>query len=126
MSNIVFYRCAICGNISTLLEDGGGEMSCCGEVMTKLEADIADDPEKTHRPYVYNEKEDVIVQVGAVPNPMLPEHHIQWIVLDTGEKTEIRYLVPGMEPKVVFPAANSGSVFAYCNLHGLWKEDFET
>ena len=55
---------------------------------------------------------------------MLPEHHIEWIVLDTGEKTEIVYLKPDMEPKTEFADISSGTVYGYCNLHGLWKADF--
>ena len=27
------YRCEICGNVVQVLEDGGGELVCCGEPM---------------------------------------------------------------------------------------------
>ena len=26
-----FYRCEVCGNLVELIEDGGGELVCCGE-----------------------------------------------------------------------------------------------
>jgi len=35
----------------------------------------------------------------------------------------VKYLKPGDAPKAEFHAA-SGTVYAYCNLHGLWKADF--
>jgi len=37
---------------------------------------------------------------------------------------EITYLEPGMEPKAEFNETESGTVYEYCNLHGLWKVDF--
>jgi superoxide reductase len=54
---------------------------------------------------------------------MLPEHHIEWIALVTDEKVELVYLKPGMEPKAEFAEVSSGTVYEYCNLHGLWKAE---
>lgn len=30
------YMCEICGNLVQLLEDGGGQLSCCGEPMEEV------------------------------------------------------------------------------------------
>ena len=64
---------------------------------------------------------DIQVVVGAAQHPMLPDHHIEWIALDTGEKTDIVYLKTGTEPKTEFSDVSAGMVYAYCNVHGLWK-----
>jgi superoxide reductase len=125
MSNIVFYRCEICGNIVALLKKGGGELTCCGQAMTKLEPNTTDGAKEKHVPFIIRGDGKVKVTVGATLYPMLPEHHIDWIALDTGDKTEIVYLEPGMEPKAEFADVSSGTVYGYCNLHGLWKADFQ-
>ena len=31
------YLCEICGNKVKVLEAGGGELTCCGEAMSKVE-----------------------------------------------------------------------------------------
>ena len=124
MSDIVFYRCEICGNIVALLKNGGGTLTCCGQAMTKLEPNTTDGAKEKHVPVITRENGKINVAVGSTLHPMLPEHHIEWIALVTGDKTEIVYLKPGMEPKAEFAEVKSGTVYEYCNLHGLWKADF--
>ena len=124
MSDIVFYRCEICGNIVALLKNGGGTLTCCGQAMTKLEPNTTDAAKEKHVPVITRENGKINVAVGSTLHPMLPEHHIEWIALVTGDKTEIVYLKPGMEPKAEFAEVKSGTVYEYCNLHGLWKADF--
>ena len=62
--------------------------------------------------------------VGSVEHPMIPEHFIEWIALETREGVQIKHLTPGSKPQVVFALTQGDSVvsaYAYCNLHGLWK-----
>ena len=124
MSNIVFYRCEICGNIVVLIKNGGGTLTCCGQAMTKLEPNTTDGAKEKHIPVITKENGKIKVAIGSTLHPMLPEHHIEWIALVTGEKTKIVHLKPGMEPKAEFADISSGTVYEYCNLHGLWKADF--
>ena len=124
MSDIVFYRCEICGNIVVLIKNGGGTLTCCGQAMTKLEPNTTDGAKEKHVPVITKENGKIKVAIGSTLHPMLPEHHIEWIALDTGEKTKIVHLKPGMEPKAEFADISSGTVYEYCNLHGLWKADF--
>ena len=63
--------------------------------------------------------------VGSVEHPMLPEHYIQWIYLETEKGGQLKKLNPGETPSVTF-ALNEDkavAVYAYCNIHGLWKAD---
>lgn len=124
MSIVEFYRCERCGNIVALLKKGGGTLSCCGQAMTKLTANSTDAAREKHVPVVTKEGGGIKVAVGSVPHPMQPEHYIEWIALAADDRVEIRYLKPGEEPKAEFGAAETGTVYAYCNLHGLWKADF--
>ena len=70
------------------------------------------------------EGEDVIARVGAVDHPMLDVHYIEWIAFADGTKIGIKFLNPGDAPEATFTkTAETGTVYAYCNLHGLWKAD---
>jgi superoxide reductase len=124
MSNIVFYRCEVCGNMVALIRNGGGTLTCCGQAMTKLEANSTDASQEKHVPVLTKENGKIKVAVGSTLHPMLPEHHIEWIALIAGDRLEITYLQPGGEPKTEFTQAATGTVYEYCNLHGLWKADF--
>ena len=66
----------------------------------------------------------VFVTVGAVPHPMLPEHYIEWVSIQTKYGNQRKELKPGDEPKVCFSICEGDevlAVYAYCNLHSLWK-----
>ena len=124
MSNVTFYRCEKCGNMVVQIKNGGGTLTCCGQAMTKLEANSTDAAQEKHVPVVTKENGKIKVAVGSVLHPMLAEHYIEWIALVSGKNVEITYLEPGMEPKAEFNETQSGTVYEYCNLHGLWKVDF--
>ena len=124
MAKVIFYRCEICGNMIALIKNGGGPLVCCGQPMIKLEPNTTDASKEKHVPVIIRENGKIKVAVGSILHPMLPEHHIEWIALDTGDRTEIAYLEPGMEPKAEFNDARTGTIYEYCNLHGLWKADF--
>jgi superoxide reductase len=106
------------------IKNGGGTLTCCGQAMTKLEANSTDAAQEKHVPVVTKENGKIKVAVGSVLHPMLAEHYIEWIALVSGKNVEITYLEPGMEPKAEFNETQSGTVYEYCNLHGLWKVDF--
>ena len=66
----------------------------------------------------------VMVTVGSVEHPMLPEHYIEWVSLQTKQGNQRKALKPGDAPKVCFAICEGDeveAVYAYCNLHGLWK-----
>ena len=77
-----------------------------------------------HVPVVTVEGEDVTARVGAVDHPMLDVHYIEWIAFADGTKIGIKFLNPGDAPEATFTkTAETGTVYAYCNLHGLWKTE---
>lgn len=124
MSNIEFYRCESCGNIVALIKKGGGTLVCCGEPMKKLVANSTDAAQEKHVPVVVKENDKIKVTVGSILHPMLAEHYIEWIALVADGKVEFKFLKPGEASTAEFAAVNSGEVYAYCNLHGLWKAEF--
>lgn len=124
MSEVSFYRCEKCGNTVALIKSGGGTLTCCDQPMTKLTANSTDAAQEKHVPVIKKENGKIKVAVGSTLHPMLPEHYIEWIALVTGEKVIFQFLKPGEEPKADFCEAPSGTVYEYCNLHGLWQAKF--
>jgi len=122
----VFFRCEICGNLVGLVEDGGVPMVCCGQPMTKLVANSRDAAVEKHVPFLTRDGKNLTVQVGETAHPMTPEHYIQWILIMQGNKTQRVELSPEDAPKAEFVldcADTPFIVYAYCNLHGLWKAE---
>lgn len=124
MSNVIFYRCEECGNMVAIIKNGGGTLTCCGKPMTELVANTSDGAKEKHVPDIKVADGRIIVTIGSVLHPSLPEHHIEWIALVTEDKVQLTYLTPGMEPIAEFEEVEHGTVYEYCNLHGLWKADF--
>lgn len=124
MPNIAFYRCKVCGNIMVLFLHGRVMRDCCDREMTKLEPNTTDGAKEKHLPVVTRENGSLHVDVGADLHPMMPEHYIEMIAMDTLNSTEVSYLKSGMEPKADFKDVGAGTVYEYCNVHGLWKVEF--
>lgn len=125
MSENRFYICEHCGNLIGMINDSGVPVVCCGQKMTKLEAGTVEASLEKHVPSVKVEEGNVVVEVGSVLHPMIEEHSIKWVYLQTDKGGQRKILHPGEEPRVTFALADEKpiAVFAYCNLHGLWKTD---
>lgn len=120
-----FYICEKCGNIVGLIERGGGQLVCCGQKMKALVVGAIDASREKHVPEVTIDEGKVKVTVGSVTHPMTKEHHISWVYLETDRGGQRKCLKPGEEPVVEFALGDElpVAVYAYCNLHGLWKTD---
>ena len=123
---IKVFRCNRCGNIVTYLLEKGGKLVCCGEDMEELKANSTDAAGEKHVPVVKVDGSTVTVEIGSVPHPMLEEHFINFVILETEKGFQKVTLAPGAEPKAVFALAEGDKAVAayeYCNLHGLWKAE---
>lgn len=124
MAEATFYRSNKCGCLVYVLHKGACDPTCCGEPMEELKAGSTDAATEKHVPVVSVADGKLTVKVGDVAHPMLEEHYIQWIALVTEDSVSIKYLKPGEAPEATFDAVESGTVYEYCNLHGLWKTEF--
>lgn len=119
-----FYVCEHCGNIIAMVKDKGVPVMCCGQKMTELIPNTEDAAQEKHVP-VYEVKDGIVaVTIGAVEHPMVEEHYIEWIALQTNRGNQRKALNPGEEPKAEFALLGGEkieAVYAYCNIHGLWK-----
>ena len=119
-----FYRCAHCGQIIAIVKKTGVPVMCCGQPMQEIIPSSTDASVEKHVPVVEVDGCKVKVTVGSTEHPMLPEHYIEWISLQTKAGNQRKALHPGDAPKVCFTICEDDevlAVYAYCNLHSLWK-----
>lgn len=121
-----FYICEHCGNIIAMVKESGVPVVCCGQKMKKLIPGTTEASLEKHIPVYTKEGNQVKVVVGSVEHPMAPEHYIEWVSLQTKFGNQRKALKPGDEPKVCFSVCEDDeveAVYAYCNLHSLWKAE---
>ena len=119
-----FYVCSHCGNIIAKVKDVGVPVMCCGQKMTEIVPGTTEASQEKHIPVYQVEGNIVTVRVGAVDHPMTAEHLIEWVSLQTKQGNQRKVLTPGQEPVVRFALCEGDeveAVYAYCNLHGLWR-----
>ena len=99
---------------------------CCGQKMKELVPGTTDAAFEKHVPDFKVEGNRVIVNVGSVAHPMTPEHYIAWVALQTKQGVQRKALTPNDPPSVCFTLCDGDeveAVYAYCNLHSLWKAE---
>ena len=119
-----FYICEHCGNIIAVVKASGVPVMCCGEKMKEIIPGTVDASLEKHVPVFEIKDNKVYVTVGAALHPMAEEHYIEWISLQTSSGNQRKVLKPGDEPKACFALCGDETVeavYAYCNLHSLWK-----
>ncbi len=124
MSEKKFFVCKHCGNLVGMIKNSGVPIVCCGEPMTELVANTVDASVEKHIPVVKIDGNKLHAKVGSVEHPMVEEHYIEWLYLQTDKGGQRKNLAPGETPEATFALTEDEkpvAVFAYCNLHGLWK-----
>ncbi len=109
--------------------------SCKKTVISKVElaldgykeliAGSTDAAQEKHVPVVTKRCGKVKVDVGSVAHPMTAEHYIEWVAIETEQGYQVKYLAPEQSPVCEFSLSGGDklvAVYAYCNLHGLWKD----
>ena len=119
-----FYKCNHCGNVVEKVVDNKVPVFCCGQKMEELVPNTVEASGEKHIPQVTLLGEGRIkVEVGSVPHPMLEEHHIAFIYVET-DRGGIRVdLKDKPEAEIYVGDANVTAVYEYCNLHGLWMAE---
>ena len=121
-----FYICEKCGNLVGMINESGVPMMCCGQKMTKIEAGVVEASREKHIPVVAVEGNIVTVTIGSIEHPMVEEHSILWVYLETDKGGQRKCLEVGKAPVVSFALTDDEkaiAAYAYCNLHGLWKAE---
>lgn len=120
-----FYICKHCGNIIAYVENNEVKVFCCGEEMSELVPNTTEAAVEKHIPVVEIDGNRVNVTIGSVEHPMVPEHYIKWVALQTSKGNQRKFLEPTDKPQVSFFIDDGDTVeavYAFCNIHGLWKK----
>ena len=117
-----FYRCSHCGNVIQKVVDRKVPVMCCGEKMEELVPGTVEASVEKHLPVVtWIDERTIKVEVGSVAHPMLEEHHISFIYVET-QNGGIRVDLNDKPEAIVSLGDDKPvAVYEYCNLHGLWK-----
>lgn len=116
------YKCDQCGNMIEIVHAGPGGLSCCDQPMKQLKENSVDAALEKHIPVLSLNGTTAAVKVGSVAHPMDPDHYIEFIELLTAARVYRAELNPGKAPEASFDIHGEViAVRAYCNKHGLWK-----
>ena len=115
MARCVFYVCPICGNV--VVAAGEGSFSCCGSTLLPQGAEPAGS-DVSHAFTVERVEDDWFV---SLDHPMTKNHYISFVAYVTTEGVHIKKLYPEQACEARFHIAGSGSIYLYCNQHGLFK-----
>lgn len=113
-----FYQCEKCGKVLITAEE------TALEGRKELIAGTTEGAKEKHIPVVAVSGNTVTIGVGSVSHPMSAEHLIEWVALETEKGYAVRYFAATDKPEATFVLADGDkpkAVYAYCNLHGLWK-----
>ena len=118
-----FLKCSHCGNIVAVVHETKVPVMCCGQKMEQIIPGTVEASREKHIPVFEVKDNIVIVNVGSIDHPMVEEHFIEWVSVQTKYGNQRKQLKPGQDPKVCFALCEGDeveAVYAYCNLHGLW------
>ena len=125
MKETKFFICEHCGNLVEVVNDAKVPMICCGQKMTQLIPGTVEASVEKHLPVVTVDGDKVSVEIGSVAHPMAEEHSMLWVYLQTDKGGQRKNLAVGEAPAAEFALLGEKpeAVYAYCNLHGLWKTE---
>ena len=116
-----FYKCNVCNMIVDKIVENGASIKCCGEEMQELVPNSVDAAQEKHVPVYEKVEDEIVVRVGEVEHPMTKEHYIMWIAQVKNNRITKVELYPEQGTETRFPYIPGSKIYAYCNLHGLWK-----
>ena len=109
-----FYVCPVCSNIFHAM--GEAVISCCGVMLPPLDAE---EPDDAHKITVENVEDEQFV---VVHHPMTKQHYISFLAYVTSDKLQLVKLYPEGNGECRFRFRGTGSLYWYCNRHGLMRQ----
>lgn len=122
MKQVKFFKCNECGKVQCVINtEKMDDLECCGKNMVELKPNTVEAANEKHIPVYEISGNTINVKVGDVEHPMEEEHYIKWIAFVGKDNVNFEQLKPGDKPKARFEKEDEFEIYAYCNLHGLWK-----
>lgn len=116
-SNLVrsrLYVCPICGNV--LHSTGDAVISCCGVTLPALDAE---EPDEAHALTVERVEDE---QFLTVHHPMTKDHYISFLAYASADRFQLVKLYPEGEAQTRMQLRGRGTVYFFCNRHGLFRQ----
>ena len=111
-----FYVCPICGNaIHTL---GNTVVSCCGITLPAMESEEAD---KDHTVTIENVEDEHFI---TIHHPMTKAHYISFVAYVSSDRIQMVKLYPEGNAQTRLQLRGFGTLYWYCNQHGLFSKKF--
>ena len=108
-----FYVCPVCGNI--LHTTGAAVISCCGIILPPLEAEELDDE---HILSIENVEDEKFI---TEQHEMIKKHFISFVAYVTTDRVQLVKFYPEGDAETRIQFRGKGSLYLYCNRHGLMK-----
>jgi superoxide reductase len=126
-SNQKFFVCKHCGNLIGFINNKNVPLVCCGEKMSEVVPNTVEASAEKHLPVVTVLSDGISVKIGSASHPMEESHHIEFVYVETELGGQRKRLKAGDAPSLefTFKDDNPIAVYAYCNLHGLWKSEIK-
>ena len=109
-----FYVCPICGNV--IHSTGNTLVSCCGVTLPALEAENAD---SDHILTVEDVEDEHFI---TIHHPMTKSHYISFVAFVTSDRIQMVKFYPEGNAQTRLQLRGFGTVYYYCNQHGLFKK----
>lgn len=108
------YVCPICGNVIHSM--GEASVSCCGVTLPAIEAEACD---SDHELLIEKIEDEYLI---TMEHAMQKQHYISFFAYVTTDKFEIIKLYPEEAASKRFRIRGHGTIYAYCNRHGLMQK----
>ena len=108
------YVCPICGNV--LHSTGDAVISCCGVTLPALDAE---EPDEAHTLTVERVEDE---QFLTVHHPMTKDHYISFLAYASVDRFQLVKLYPEVEAQTRMQLRGRGTVYFFCNRHGLFRQ----
>lgn len=116
-----FYYCESCQQISFHIVDKDHHITCCDEEMRLLIPNEDKEEHKDHHINLRKVGNFLSITIGDA-HQMIDVHHIEFIVLETNQGMQIKKISDMAQASFILDHLEDIiSVYAYCNLHGLFK-----
>jgi len=111
-----FYVCPICGNaIHTL---GNTVVSCCGITLPAMDSEEAD---KDDTVTIENVEDEHFI---TIHHPMTKAHYISFVAYVSSDRIQMVKLYPEGNAQTRLQLRGFGTLYWYCNQHGLFSKKF--
>lgn len=113
MKKTKFYVCPKCGSIMHGI--GECQISCCGKTLERLDVKRAD---KNHEIKISEIENDCYIEFE---HEMTKEHYINFVSYAAFDRVLTVRLYPEQDCAVRFPKMYGGTIYYFCNRHGLFE-----